>query len=315
MKKILEKIKEYSTIIIHGHIRPDGDSIGSQYGLMYLINDNFPEKKVYVTGDVSEYVSFLGRPEMVDDNLFKDALSICVDCPRYDRLSDNRCNLAKFSIKIDHHSDSESYTDYEFVNPTSASCTEIITEFYMMFKDELKLSKNAATALYVGLLTDTGYFSHSNVSEKTFIMASELVSRGVDILDVNNKLSLKTEEDLRLKGYCLNNFKITENGFVYIKLTKEEVESYGVKDENAASLVTSISTIKEAPVWALFIESNDDIRIRLRSRGPAINHLAKKYNGGGHIFASGGRLNNWDELDSFIKEADMLVKEYKISEN
>lgn len=315
MEKILECIKKYDTIIIHGHIRPDGDCIGSQYGLKYLIEDNFPEKKVFITGDSSDYVSFIGRPvTLSDDNIFQNALSIAVDCPVYNRLSDNRCNLSNYSIKIDHHYDGEKYTDYEYVHPVASSCTSIITEMYLKFKDELILSERAATALYVGLLTDTGRFTNLNVNSKTFYIASELVSHNVDVMYVNNCLSLETEASLRLKGYCLNNFKITENGFAYIVLRKEEIDEFGVGDEVASSLVSSISSLKECLVWALIVETNENIRIRLRSRGPAINELAQIYNGGGHKMASGGRLNSWDELEQFIKSADELVRIYKISQ-
>ncbi len=79
MEKIKEYIEKYDTIIIHGHIRPDGDCIGTQYGLYYLIKDNYPHKKVYITGETSEFISFIGRPALVDESLFQDALSICVD--------------------------------------------------------------------------------------------------------------------------------------------------------------------------------------------------------------------------------------------
>lgn len=312
MKKILEKIKEFNTIIIHGHIRPDGDCIGSQYGLMHLIKNSFPDKKVYVTGDCSKYVSFLGKPEMIDKVLFDNALSICVDCPSVDRLSDSRFDLSKYSLKIDHHFDSEKYTDYEYVDYNAISTTQIITEFYMNFKDELKMNKEAATALYVGLITDGGNFRYSNVNSKTFLVASELLKYDVDIVNINNLLTLEDESALRFKGYCLNKFKVTKNGFAYIILKKEDINKYGVGDEIASSIITSISNLKESPVWALVMETDNIIRIRLRSRGPAINELAQKYNGGGHKLAAGGRLNNWDELEHFLKLADELVKEYNL---
>lgn len=312
MKKILEKIKEFNTIIIHGHINPDGDCIGSQYGLKYLIEETFPNKKVYVSGNVSEYVSFIGKPTIIkDESIFSNALSICVDCPVYERLSDNRCDKSKYSIKIDHHNDSNKYCDYEYIDDMTPSCTQIITEFYMKFKDELKMSKKAATALYVGLLTDTGKFSYGNITPKTFECAANLLSSGIDLGYINNVMSLETEAALRLKGYCLNNFKVTENGFAYITLKYEEFNKFGVDEEVASSLISSISTIKECPVWALIIENKEKIRIRLRSRGPAINELAQKYNGGGHKLASGGTLKSWNDLEKFVKLSDELVKEYK----
>lgn len=312
MKKILEKIKEFDTIIIHGHVNPDGDCIGSQFGLKYLIEETFPNKKVIITGSASKYVSFLGKPTMIEDeSIFIGALSICVDCPVYERLSDNRFDKAKYSIKIDHHNDYNEYCDYEYIDSVAPSCTQIITEFYKTFSDELKMSEKAATALYVGMLTDTGRFSHGNVTPKTFECASTLLSHGVNLEFVNNSLSLETEGALRLKGYCLNNFKITENGFAYITLKYDEFSKFGVGEEVASSLVTSISTMKECPIWALIIENSEKIRLRLRSRGPAINELAQKYNGGGHKLASGGTLKNWDDLEEFVKLADELVKEYK----
>ena len=312
MKKILEKIKEFDTIIIHGHVNPDGDCIGSQYGLKYLIEESFPNKNVMITGTASKYVSFLGEPTILEDeSIFQDALSICVDCPVYERLSDNRCNKAKYSIKIDHHNDYNEYCDYEYIDNVAPSCTQIITEFYNKFKEELKMNEKAATALYVGMITDTGRFSHGNISPKTFECAAILISCGVNLEFVNNSLSLETESALRLKGYCLNNFKVTENGFAYITLKYDECISFGVGEEVASSLVTSISTMKECPVWALIIENEKKIRLRLRSRGPAINELASKYNGGGHKLASGGTLNSWDDLENFVKLADELVKQYK----
>jgi len=311
MDKILEKIKEYETIILHSHIRPDGDAIGSQYGLMYLIKESFPNKKVYVTGESSKYISFLGSPELLDEKSFNNSLSICLDCGSFDRLSDNRISLSSYTIKIDHHFDSEKYCDYEYIDYNASSCTEIITDFYLKFKDVLKMSKEAATALYVGLLTDTGHFKNSNVNSKTFMIASELVSYNVDLNLVNNLLFLENENSLRLKAYCLNNFKITNEGFAYIKLTKEEYKKFNVDEETASSLVTLISSLEESLVWALIIEKESGIRIRLRSRGPEINKLAQKYNGGGHKVASGAELKDWNELDTFINDVNFLLNEYK----
>ena len=312
MDLILNKIKEFDTIIIHGHHRPDGDCIGSQYGLMHIIKETYPHKKVYVTGDTSEYVSFIGSPSIIEDeSLFENALSICVDCATSERLSDKRYNLAKFSIKIDHHIDVEQYGDYQYVDTTAPACAQIITEFYMKFKNELKMNKAAANALYVGISTDTGRFKFDSITSRTFIAAAELLDNGVDISWIDNNLSIETLQTLKLKGYCLSNFQMTENGFAYIIMKREIIEMFGVSDEDAAAQVSTISTIEGCPVWAIFMDYPNEIRIRLRSRGPVINKLAEEYDGGGHAKASGARLNNWDELEGFVKKADELVKNYK----
>ena len=314
MKKIREYIEKYDKIIIHGHIRPDGDCIGSQYGLYYLIKDNYPNKEVYVTGTVSEYVSFVGRPEMIDESLFEGALSICVDCATQDRLSDTRCTLSKEFIKIDHHIPVDDYGNYQYVDVTAPACAQIITELYLANKDDWKLSKEAADALYVGILTDTGRYKFDSVNSRTFMAAATLVDAGVKLGEIDNQLSIETLQTLKLKGYVLSNFKMSENGFAYITLTREEIESFGVSDEDAAAQVSTISTIEGCPVWAIMLEyPGNEIRIRLRSRGPVINTLAEEYQGGGHAKASGAKLNNWDELEGFVKKADLIVKEYKKS--
>ena len=314
MKHITEKIEQFDTIIIHGHIRPDGDCIGSQYGLMNLIKANYPNKNVYVTGTVSDYVSFVGMPSLIDESLFEGALSICVDCATSDRLSDLRYTKSAYSIKIDHHIPVDDYGDYQYVDTTSPACAQIITELYLYNKDKWILPKEAAYALYVGILTDTGRFKFDSVNSRTFNAAGVLVDNGADLGDIDNHLSVETLQTLKLKGHVLSKFKISENGFAYVTLTREEIESFGVSDEDAAAQVSTISTIEGCPVWAIMLEyPGNEIRIRLRSRGPVINTLAEEYQGGGHAKASGAKLNNWDELEEFVKKADLIVKEYKKS--
>ena len=314
MEHILQKIKEFDTIILHGHKRPDGDCIGSQYGLYHLIKANWPNKNVIVTGEASDYVSFIGAPTILEDeSLFENALSICVDCAVGDRLSDTRYTKAKYSIKIDHHIPVEDYGDYQYVDTTAPACAQIIAELYMKYKDELILPVEAATALYTGILTDTGRFKFDSVNARTFNAAATLVDAGISLSYIDEKLSVETLQTLKLKGYCLSNFKISENGFAYLKITRDVINEYGVSDEDAASQVSTISTIEGCPVWALFIEYPGEIRIRLRSRGPEVNLLANEYEGGGHAKACGCKLQSWDALDGFVAKADALVKNYKES--
>lgn len=311
MEKILQKIKEFDTIIIHGHTRPDGDCIGSQFGLYHLIQDTWPNKKVIITGETSEYVSFVGEPTLCKDEDFEGALSICCDCATASRLSDTRYTKAAYSIKIDHHPNVEPYGDYVYVDTTAPACAQILTEFYTKFKDELVLTKEAAFALYVGMVTDTGRFKYDSVNSRTFLAAATLVDTGLDLAYIDNCLSVETMATLKLKGWVLSNFKMSEHGFAYIPITREIINEFGVSDEDAAAQVSAISTIEGCPVWALFIEYPGEIRIRLRSRGPVINILAQEFQGGGHPKAAGAKLEGWDCLMDFVNKADALVYEYK----
>lgn len=309
-KEILNTIKEYDTIMIHGHTRPDGDCIGSQFGLKYLILDNFPDKKVYVVGETSDYVKFVGVPDGADDDLYKGALAIVVDCGNSERISDQRYKFAQKLIKIDHHIEDTPYGDIKYVEEEAASCTQIICDFAREMK--LMVTERAAYPLYVGMVTDSGRFRFDSVTPNTFLDAAFLLSCGVNIEDVDNNLSVTNLKTLKLTGYVLNNFKTTENGVAYICMTREIVEEYGVSNEEAANQVSSLAGIEGYPVWCLMMEySKDEIRIRLRSRGPEIKTLANEYGGGGHAKASGAKLENWDELPKFLSDADKLVKEYK----
>ena len=310
MELILNKIKEYNTIIIHGHTRPDGDCYGSQFGLKHLIKATYPEKTVYVVGGLCEYCTFLGEMDVISDDVYNGALAICVDCATAERLSDDRHKLADYVIKIDHHIPVDHYGDYQYVDTTAPACTQIITELGQ--KGNLVMTKEAAFALYTGLVTDTGRFRFDSVNGKTMQIAGYLLDNGVSPSVLDNYLSVETMNTLKLKGYVLSNFETTENGFVYIRMTRDVIEAYGVTDEEAANQVGTISTIEGYPVWALIMEyPGNEIRVRLRSRGPVINTLAEKYRGGGHAKASGASLESWDELEKFVNEADQIVKEYK----
>lgn len=308
-EQILNKIKEYNVIIIHGHVRPDGDCIGSQLGLREALRLNFPDKKVYAVGEMSNYVSFLGKIDEVSDDLYNNALAICVDCGNSERLSDQRFKLAKEVIKIDHHIPVDSYGDLELVEEEKPACAQIIYE--ILENNKLKINKEIATCLYTGIVTDTGRFRFDSVTSETFVVAAKLLNYGVNIVEIDNYLSVETLDVIKFKGYVLSHFKLTKEGFAYIKITKEIVEKYNISYEDAANQVNLISTIPGYPVWSLVIEYPTEIRIRLRSRGPDVDKLANLYHGGGHAKASGAKLSSWDELKQFIKDANNLVKNYK----
>jgi bifunctional oligoribonuclease and PAP phosphatase NrnA len=310
MNRILEKIKEHQVIIIHGHKRPDGDCYGSQFGLKDVIKTSFPKKEVYVVGEKSNYVDFLGKIDTVSDDKFKGALSIVVDTATEERISDDRYKLSKTIIKIDHHIPVDDYGDIRWVQTNFPSCAQMISYFYYTYKDQLKISLKGANALYTGMVTDTGRFRFRGVSQVTHQLAGLMLSKGVDVEYIDSNLSKETLEVIALKGYVYSNFVITPGGFVYIKMTRDIIEKYDVTDEQASSVVGLLGGIEGYPVWALFIEYNDEVRIRLRSSGPDVNVLANKYQGGGHAKAAGAKLENWDHLDRFVFDVEALIKNH-----
>lgn len=300
-EEIINKIKEYNTIIIHGHEHPDGDCLGSQIGLKEIIKANFPEKNVYVVGENSLYLSFLGVVDEILDDTFKNALSIIVDLANMDRASDKRFSLSDYSIRIDHHIKVEEFARLEYIEEGCSSCAEIIAN--MAFSSGLIVPLEAAIPLYTGMVTDTGRFKFNSITSRTFDVAAKLLSKGVKPQQIDNYLTQDSIESLHMKGYVLSNFNVVDSKFAYIKITQEEIKKYNVSEEDAANCVNLMSTIKGIETWALFIQYSDGkIKIRIRSKGPIINTLAEKYDGGGHQLASGATLKSWDLMDTFISD-------------
>lgn len=316
MEHILQKIKEYNRIIIHKHIRPDGDCYGAGFGLKEIIKETYSNKEVYVVGETADYVAFIGTPDTIPDEYFEGALSIVIDTASGSRVADQRYKLAEYVIKIDHHIPVEDFGDYQYVDTTRAATAQLILEFYLKFKDELKFNMDAAKALYTGIVTDTGRFKYRSVTSDTFKAVAFLVDYGLDFTEILGKLDIKSEKLMKLQGYVLQNFEKTPNGVAYIKMKPEIIERFGTSLEEATSLVNELSTLKDCPVWMLFAEyENNFVRGRLRSRKPAIDKLANKYNGGGHKLACGANLGDWDTVEKLLKDADELVKEFKRSTN
>jgi len=316
MEHILQKIKEYKKIIIHKHIRPDGDCYGAGFGLKAILQETFPEKEIYVVGETAEYVKFLGDPDIIPDEYFKGALSIVIDTASGSRVADQRFALSEYVIKIDHHIPIEDFGNYQYVDVSRAATAQIILEFYLKFQDQLKFNMKAAQALYTGIVTDTGRFKYRSVTSDTFKDVAFLVEYGLDFTEILGQLDIKSENLLKLQGYVLSNFEKTPNGVAYIKMKPEIIEKHQVSLEEATSLVNELSVLSDCPVWMLFAEyENNFVRGRLRSRAPAIDKLANKYNGGGHKLACGANLGDWDTVEKLLVDADDLVREYKNSLN
>jgi len=307
MKQVLEYIKHYQTIIIHGHQRPDGDCYGGQFGLKSIIQENFPDKHVYVVGETSSYVDFVGKPDIIDDSVYQGALAIIVDTATKDRISDSRFQLADFTIKIDHHIDVDAYADYNVVDTTYPAVSEMMTDFAVT--NNLSIGQQGVLALYVGMITDTGRFRYRGVSKRTHMMAGHLVGLGVDVEDIDKKLSSESLQMMSLKGYVYSNFKTTPGGFIYVTMPKSVYESFGVSSEEAASIVNMLGGIEGYPVWAIFIEYEAEIRVRIRSNGPNINELANQFEGGGHAKAAGARIHSWDDVSTFVKATELTIKQ------
>lgn len=311
---ILNKIEEYDTIIVSRHIRPDGDAYGSTRGIVALIKNTYPEKSVYlVNEDYSEYLSFMSKEDVVSDEVYENALCIVIDTGTAKRISNSKYHLAKEVVKIDHHIIDKPYGDIVWVEDWRSSACEMIADFWYTFKDKLVMSKEAATAIYLGMVTDSGRFKNEGVNGDTLRLAGALIDYGIDLELLYAHLYLEDFSYYKFKAYILENMQITENGVAYIYVDNDTQQKYGLSLEEASNCVSELSKIKDSLIWIAFIdnEKENNIRVRLRSRFLGINNIALNYHGGGHDLAAGATVFSKEEMMSLIADADKQLKEYK----
>ena len=310
--QIKEAIEAFETIIILPHGRPDGDCVGTAFGLKDIITATYPNKTVYVSGEETDYLMFIGRMDTLDDEVFKDALVIAVDTGNKERLADQRYALGKKLIKIDHHINVNPYGDIEYVDTTAPAAAQIIVEFYAQFQDVFTLTPKGALALFTGMLTDTGRFKYPGVGARTFKAVALLFEHGLEPSPIYDHLDTKTEALVRFKGYVLLNYQKTPHGVAYIKITDALRQTHGVTIEEASSLVNELSVFEDCPIWVLLAEYEESIvRARIRSKGPTISEIANQFDGGGHALASGANLGTWENAEKLLAALDAHAKAYK----
>ena len=315
MNIILEKIKEYDSIMLFRHFRPDGDCKGATMGLRDIIRLSFPEKQVYlINDDHTDYLEFMGEEDAdVADEVYAKSLGIVLDTATLDRIHNKKFALCKELVKIDHHIENNPYGDYSWVEDHRSSACEMVALFYHTFRDQLNIDSQAATHLYTGMVTDSGRFQYSSVSGDTLRLAGMLLDVGIQTDILYARLQLKDFDELKFKSYVYKKMKITPNGVAYVHIDQAAIEKYNLTMEAASNCVSVMSDIKGCLCWIAFIDSAEDakIRVRLRSRFVAINKVAEQYRGGGHAQASGATLLDKKEIRQLLKEADKVVKQYK----
>ncbi|MGF9979241.1 bifunctional oligoribonuclease/PAP phosphatase NrnA [Viridibacillus arvi] len=311
-RQIIDTIKQYDTIIIHRHVRPDPDAYGSQMGLQAILQATYPEKKVFTTGEHEESLSFLGEPQVVTDKEFENALVIVTDTANTERVDDQRYNQGKFLIKIDHHPNDDAYGDMLWVNTNASSCSEMIYDLFTEGRKvaDWKMDSKAARFLFAGIVGDTGRFIYPSTTETTFNTVGELIKYNFDRTELFDGMYELSRELLHMQGYIFQNFVMDDNGAAYIKLTIEVLEQFSVSASDTSLLVGSLGNVKGIKAWVIFVEEADQIRVRLRSKGPIINTLAKQYNGGGHPMASGATIYKWEESKEVISKLKELCAKY-----
>lgn len=310
-KKILKEIKKYDTIIIARHIGADPDALGSSIGLKEILLHNFPNKKVYVVGCSASRFRYLGSLDRFDDSMYNESLLIVTDTPDKRRVDGVNVDLFKSVIKIDHHPFIESFGGIELIDDSASSASQMVIE--LAFNLKLKIPVSAAEKLYMGLIADTNRFLFEYTTPKTFRLVAKLIEEtNLDFTSLYDNLYIRPMKELKFQSYIINSMKITENGFGYAYITDDILNEYEADAATAGNMVNNFNYIDGVVSWAVFSEdkNNSNIRISIRSRGPIINEVASQFGGGGHIYASGVKLSNFEECDKLVEALDKVCKEY-----
>ncbi len=300
-------------IYIVAHERPDGDAIGSQIALTLYLNAIGKKAFALLTEEISEtFKYFLQHTPCIkisELNQNEEAIWIALDCVNKSRIAHELQNKI-FTAVIDHHPEEATWAQYTFICSSASSTCEILTQLLekngYKFKDE-----QINTALYLGLLTDSGNFSHSNVTKHTFECAEKLVSAGVQPYKIIQQLfNNKTQSQLKLQSIFLNNVILYGNGKIAVStLHESDYKNTQTCHNDTEGFVNSLLTLKNVKI-AVFIEDNDNmIKGSLRSSDPMIpvNSIAKKWEGGGHLCAAGFKIGKDKfNLKELIHDLDSL---------
>lgn len=304
-EKIKELIISAKNLAIVMHVNPDGDALGSALALyQYARQQNITATVVSPT-PITEALDWLPYRQEVfifdeKQQAHKKELQLFDSIIFVDHSSKGRCgSIADYIIipktrraYIDHHPSPDMEVETAISETKSAATCCIVYELLQMLKAHI--TKQMASCLYTGIVTDTGNFRYGNGIAQVFRIASELILLGIDKEDITQKIYYtNTEQHLRLLGLVLKE-KMQQVGShsAYICITQQDFDKTGTQHNDTEDFVNYPLTIKNVYVSVIFIEKEDHIKISLRSRGEFdVNLLARKhFNGGGHKNAAGGRF-------------------------
>lgn len=293
--KALQLIRDYKVIIIHRHSNPDGDALGSQIGLKALINENFPDKTVYIVGDRTKRYSFMEgcEPDEIPDETYQGALAVVLDTSAKFMISDDRYVLAEKTLRFDHHIYCEDICQVDVIDNTFESCCGLITQFAL--DTGLRFNRLAAKSLFTGMVTDSGRFRYDSANSRTFRLAATLTEQPFDPNEIYCELYADNFDNVILRAKCTLKIKLAGDGVAYLVTTASELydycQNYGADSFGISrGMVGTMSDIRGVDSWVNFTETEQGVLCELRSKKYNINPIAVKYGGGGHAKASGATV-------------------------
>ncbi len=312
-KQIYSIIKKYEKIVIVRHVGPDPDALGSQIALRDSILLTFPNKDVVAIGAGVARFRFIGSLDKVDNiKEYDGCLLVVLDLPNFARIDGIEDLSYDAILKIDHHPAEDIIGTVDWTDETKSSACEMVTNFLMYSK--MKMDHKIAEALFTGMVFDSDRFLLKNTSVSTFETVTELLKAYPFNFVANYDLLYERSlTELKFYSYLISNISISDNCFGHIEIENEILKKHGVDTSVPANMVNDFYFIKELICWCFvtYDERNDVYKVNIRSRGPIINEIATRFNGGGHKYASGCRIKNKGDIQKLIKELDKACELYR----
>ena len=309
------KILKAKTIVIAGHINPDGDSIGSLLSLGCGLKKL--HKRVYMIscdGVPKRYRFLPGADRVLKKITIKPDLGIAVDCGSNEILGDNFKSLekAKEILVIDHHEFRRPFGDVRLVDPNAASVGEIV--YKLLRHMGVNVTKDIAENILTSIIVETNSFKLPNVRPETFSICSKLVDKGMDYYKlVDNVYWSKNRASVLLTGICLSRCKfLLNNKIAWSVVRHKDFDRAGGKDEDVDAVADEIRSIKGVKIVVLFREnSGNKLRVSLRSKDKInVASVAEAFGGGGHYDIAGCSIpNNSKSIRKLLKLTQELFKE------
>ena len=296
MNQFLQAISEAQTIVILGHIRPDGDCVGSCTGMYNYIIDNYPGKQVDIyLGAFDDKFLFLRGADTICHEVRPDRsydLCLALDCASTDRFGEFFVyyETAKKKVAIDHHASNPGYGDICLVRPEASAACEAI--YGLLERD--KISKYCAESLYLGIVHDTGVFKHSNTTKETMCVAGDLIALGANPQKtIDDTFYSKTHMQNQILGQALLNSHMELDGQCIVTCLRKEVfDHYHASSVDVDGVVDQIRITRGIEVAVFYYEYEPDVyKFSLRSNEKVdVSKIALTHEGGGHIRAAGFSL-------------------------
>lgn len=316
LQQIANRIKTAKSVLIVTHMRPDGDAFGSSMSLSCALDFLKIPNQVCVETDIPSNLRFIkGLEKVKKAPTLEYDLLITVDCSEDQRLGAlldefYRAKRKKIdTINVDHHVSNTRFADYNFVQNCSANCMNMATLIEYL---GVPFTKEIAEYLLLGLLTDSGNFSHDDVNEETFMLASKLTKAGADVSYYNYML-FKRQPKARAKLFAKVMGGIRyyhDDRMAVIVITQDAMKECGADQgmtEGFVDFPLNVETVEVA--CALMEVRKGQYKVSLRSKNYAnVNQIAGKYGGGGHVRASGCML--FGEVEEILDKLSYTVSQY-----